>query len=361
MNSKRRTLHLFSGLACVGIAATTLGCAGSVTVVTENSGDAVAETAPTAVVWPDEAFRATQPEPGPAPTLKVPTAQSFTLDNGLTVVLVPHTLPVFSMSLEFPMGTAHESAKKAGTMGLCMDLLDEGTKSKDKVAFEIAQADAGLSLGSYAAREESGVFVRGLAEQLDSGVALVAEMMTAPGLRAEDLDRLKSDRKASLMQARASGRGAASRVMQTRMWGAGHPMATLSTEQSIDKVKLSDCKNVVKKLKPGGATLFITGQVDEAQVRAAFAAHLPNWKGKSESKRMDKPAKPVTGTIFVIDIPGAAQSSINVGFAGPLRTADDYEATNVASMVYGGGFTSRLNMNIREDKGYAYGARGGFS
>mgnify|MGYP002045283790 CR=1 FL=1 len=256
-------------------------------MVTNNAGDDASASTPTAVVWPDEAFRANQPEPGPDPVLKVPAAQSFTLDNGLKVVLVPHTLPVFSMSLEFPMGTAHESAKKAGTMSLCMDLLDEGTKSKDKVAFEIAQADAGLSLGSYASREESGVFVRGLSEELNRGVALVAEMMTEPGLRGEDLDRLKSDRKASLMQARASGGGAAGRVMRSRMWGPGHPMATLSTDKSIDKVKLSDCKNVVKQLKPSGATLFVTGQVDEAQVRAAFAASLPNWKGKAQAKRME--------------------------------------------------------------------------
>ena len=353
-----RTVSALTGLTTLSLC---LACTVNVSSETKAPDDAgaQADAAPSAVVWPDEAFRATQPEPGPTPKLSVPTPQQFTLDNGLDVVLVPHTLPVLSMSLEFPVGTAHESAKKHGTMDLCMDLLDEGTKDKDKVAFEIALADAGLSASSYASREESGLYMRGLAERLDDAVAIMGEMLQSPGLRQEDLDRLKADDKASLMQSRARAGGAASRVMRQRMWGKGHPMATLTTEQTIDKVKLSDCKNVVKQLKPDGATLYVTGKVDEAKIRAAFSAHLGSWKGKVAEKRMDKKAKPASGTIYVIDIPGAAQSSLSVGFLGPARSEGDYEALSVASAVFGGGFTSRLNMNIREDKGYAYGARGG--
>ena len=266
MNRMKRPLFR-SSLALTGLTTLALDLACTVNVSTGSEAPdagAQADAAPSAVVWPDEAFRATQPEPGPTPKLSVPTPQQFTLDNGLDVVLVPHTLPVLSMSLEFPVGTAHESAKKHGTMDLCMDLLDEGTKDKDKVAFEIALADAGLRMSSYASREESGIYARGLAERLDDAVAMMAEMLQSPGLRQADLDRLKTDDKNSLMQRRASAGGAASRVMNQRMWGPGHPMATLTTEASIDKVKLSDCKNVVKQLKPDGATLYVTGKVDEA-------------------------------------------------------------------------------------------------
>ena len=353
--------RLAVGLAAVGLAA--LACkpaAPAVEPTPEPAAPPVVQE-PAAPSWPDEPFRATRPEPGPARPLTLPKIQRFALDSGVEVYLVEQTtLPTLYMTLEFDFGDVDDPAAKLGLHGLCMDLIDEGTKRLDKVAFEEAQADLAIQLWASGGGETSTVGLRALKGQMGPALDLFAEMLTEPGLRDKDLGRLRDRYKTGLAQRRGNPGAVAGRVFPALVWGAGHPYGAITSEATYDAIKAADCKAVAGKLKPKGARLFVVGMTTEAELRAELGARLAKWSGKAPAPRTIPAAKPRAGTIFLVDMPGAAQSVITLGHPGPVRTAPDYEATSLMAQILGGSFSSRINMNIREDKGYAYGARGGF-
>ena len=314
----------------------------------------------TAAIWPDEDFRASQPEAGPTPELKVPEVERFTLNNGLEVYLVKQErLPTLYVSMQFDVGGVGDSSKKTGMTSMCLDLLDEGTKSKDKVAFEAAQADKAVSVWSGGGGETSTVNGRALVRDADAMFELAAEMMLKPGLRQKDLDRLKKQARAGLKQRTASPSGVAGRLFPSLIYGASHPYGRFQTEASIDAVKLGDCKKTLAKLKPGGARMFVVGMIDKGQIEAAFDRHFAKWKGKQRADKTPGAGTTAAGKVHLVHVPKAAQSMIMVGHQGPRRDDPEYAANAAMMAVLGGGFTSRLNMNLREDKGFAYGARGG--
>lgn len=319
------------------------------------------EAPPVAVTWPDEPYRATRPAATQPGELKLPSVETFKLDNGLEVYLVRNDkLPTVYMNFEFDFGGVNDAKNQLGTHSLCMDLLDEGTQKKDKVAFEEAQADHAVSVTAFGGPDSSGLSVRALKRELGSALDLLAEMLREPGLREEDFTRLKDRRKASLLQQRSSPGPIAGRVFAPLMWGADHPFGRLETEATIDAIQLKDCQKVIGKLKPGGARLWVVGMITPEEIKQELAARFPEWKGKAPTRTNVAGPKPKLGTIFFVDVKNAPQSSVYVGHAGPKRNAADYEATDLMAEILGGSFSSRINMNLREDKGYTYGGRAGF-
>ncbi len=322
----------------------------------------VATPEPSGPVWPDEPFRAGAPTPGPIPELRLPSVETFKLANGLDVFLVEQTsLPTVTMYFEFDGGSVADPPSKIGLTSICLDLLDEGTKNLDKAAFEEKQADYAVNVSSSAGSESSNVSVRALKAQLGPALDLMAEMLQTPGLRKDDFDRIKDRRKAALLQAKASPGPVAGRLWNALVWGADHPYGRIETDKTIDAIKLSDCTAVINKLRPGGAQLWVTGMINRAELTAAIESRLPKWTGKAPARAKLAPAKPRLGTIFFVHIADAAQSSIYVGHPGPDRKAPDYAATDLMMNILGGSFASRINMNLREDKGYTYGGRAGIA
>lgn len=320
-----------------------------------------AEAPPPTLVWPNEAFRAARPTPGAVAELKLPGVENFKLDNGLDVYLVRNDrLPTVTMNFEFDFGGVNDPKGQIGLHSLCMDLLDESTARKDKVAFEEAQADHAVNVGAFAGPDSAGLMLRSLKRELPAAMDLLAEMMREPGMRQDDFDRLKERRKASITQSKGSPGPVAGRVFAPLVWGEGHAYGRVETELTVDAIKLADCTKVVAKLKPGGARLWVTGQITPDEIRTELAARLPEWKGKAPTKVSAGPPKPRLGTVFFVHVKDAPQSSVYVGHAGPKRDAPDYEATDLMAEILGGSFASRINMNLREDKGYTYGSRAGF-
>ena len=313
-------------------------------------------------VWPDEPYRATRPTPGPVAELKLPKIESFKLDNGLEVFLVRNDrLPTVLMNFEFDFGSVSDPKGQIGLHSLCMDLLDEGTAKLDKVAFEEKQADHAVGVSAFGGSDTSGMSVRSLKRELPAALDLLAEMLREPGLRQADFDRLKERRKASILQSKGSPGTIGMRVAGPLLWGEGHPYGRIETEQTIDALKLDDCKKVVAKIKPGGGRLWVVGQITPEEIKQELAARLPEWKGKAPAKAAVGPAKPQLGKIFFVHVKDAPQSSVYVGQAGPKRGAADFEATDLMAEILGGSFSSRINMNLREDKGITYGSRAGFN
>jgi len=368
MKRSTRTLHsgLHSGIVTLsllglGLGLTACKVSASAELSTESPSVAVAEPTTDEVTWPDEPFRSERPAPGPIAGLQLPAINTFKLDNGLEVFLVSQDqLPTVYMTMEFDLGDVNDAPERAGTHDLCVDLLDEGTKKLEKIAWEEAQADHAVQVWTGSSRETAGLSMRTLKGQLDPALDLFVEMLRTPGLRAKDLDRLRERRKASLVQARATPSSISRRVYPTLAWGEEHPYGHMDTEKTLDLVRVRDCKRIAGQLRPDGARLFIVGKITEAEVRRSIGERLSAWKGKAPSPTKIPDAAPKTGAIYLVDAPGAAQSVISLGHPGPDRDAADYEATYLMAQILGGSFSSRINMNLREDKGFSYGGRGGF-
>jgi predicted Zn-dependent peptidase len=311
--------------------------------------------------WPDEPFRAERPKPKPIRDVKIPEIESFVLANGLQVYLVQQqTLPTVMMLFDWDVGAADDPKGKAGVASLCSDLLDEATRSKDKAAFAAAQDDHAVRVWASNGVETSNVGVRALRRELGAALDLTAEMLLEPGMRPEDFERLKQQEKNWIEHSKGSVGAIAYRLYPSLMWGSAHRYGVFATDKTIDKISLADCKKWAAQLRPDGARLWVVGKITEAELRAELDARFDKWKGKAPKLARHSPARPAAGTIFFVHVPDAAQSQILVGHPGPARDAGDYEATMLMAQILGGSFSGRINMNLREDKGWSYGARGGF-
>lgn len=319
---------------------------------------------PQELVFPDEAFRATQPGAGTPRDLQIPSIDSFKLKNGIEVYLVKRDdLPVVSIELNFDGGSMNDPKGKEGLADICMGMLDEGTTKLAKFAYDEALADIASNVSSYAGRESQGVSMSTLTKHFDKTYDLYLQAMFEPAFAEKDFARVVQQRLEGLKQQKGNPAGVARRVADKILYGPDHPFGRIETETSLAAITIDDCKKYVADyLKPKGARLFVVGKMDQEQIRAKFgAAALPDWTGAGKkSVKLPKP-RPMKGKIFFVDVPGAEQSQLQFMHFGPLRKARDYFETSMASAIAGGGFSSRLNMNLREDKGYSYGARGGFN
>jgi len=324
---------------------------------------AIQTATPQELVFPEEDFRSRQPVAGPPRPFRLPPIKPFTLKSGIKVYLVEnHTLPLVSLDLSFEGGAAVDPRGKEGLASVCMAMLTEGTEQLDKIAYAEALADTASSIGGFAGDEVVGVSLSSLRKHLDPTFAQFVDTIRSPGFRQSDFDRLVKRRIEGVKQAKGNPAQVASRISGAVLYGHAHPFGAVITERSLAALTLDDCKAFAKTyLVPKNAKLFVVGDLTEALVRGYFdSARLAGWTGAPPKLAALPAPETMPGRIFFVDIPGAAQSTVSYLQFGPKRTAPDYFATTLMGSVLGGGFTSRINMNLREDKGYSYGARGGF-
>jgi zinc protease len=316
-------------------------------------------------VFPDEEFRRAQPTASAPRDFQLPEMKRFQVGerDKIDVFLVErHELPTISIDLNVDGGSMVDPPGKVGLASVCMDLLAEGTRKLDKIAFNEALADLASEVSSYAGDDRQGVAMDTLTKSFDATFALFVDTITEPGLRQEDLDRMVKRRIEALKQSRGTPASVSGRLSGMVVYGRAHPFGRVTTEKSLQAIRLADCKRHQERyLKPRGARMFIVGDTTEADVRKSVEPLLARWRGAPA--RVAKPPRraPPRGRIFFVHIPGAAQSSVAMLHPGPERLSPDYFATMLLGQTLGGGFASRINMNLREDKGYSYGARAGFS
>ena len=323
----------------------------------------VQSAAPQELAFPDEAFRTEQPKPGAPRPFRLPKVKPFKLANGIQVYLVEqHTLPIVSMDLNFDGGSVVDPKGKEGLASVCMSMITEGTQKLDKIQYAEALADVASNINAYAADDSVGLSLSSLTKHFDATFALFVETLQSPGFRASDFDRMVKRRIEGVKQSKGNPASVAGRVTGGVLYGLEHPNGTVTTEKSLAAITLDDCKQFATAwLKPGSARLFVVGDLTEAQIRKHFEkGALAAWKGKAgKLPALPNPAT-MTGRLFFVHIPGAAQSQVQYLQFGPKRSAPDYFANTMTAAVFGGSFSSRINMNLREGKGYSYGARGGF-
>ena len=327
----------------------------------EPPSDANQAAAPTA--FPKEDFRKKQPNAGLPRPFQIPAPKRFSLPMGIEVLLVEkHTLPLVSVRITFDGGRGQDPKRKSGLASVCMALLTEGTRDLPKEAFEEALADVASSISSSVGADEHSISMHSISKHFDATFALFRDVITRPGVRRVDFKRIISRQLEALKQAKGAARSIAHRLSRGLMYGPAHPLGRLADEKSLGRIRLSDCRRYYRRyIKPKRARLYVVGDITENQIREAFATKaIQKWRGRNRRIRAFPGPEPRAGRIFFVHVPGSAQSYIRLLHAGPQRTGDDYFVNTMMAAVLAGGFSGRVNMNLREDKGYSYGAGGGF-
>ena len=318
-----------------------------------------AASAPLAQDRPD---RSRPPALGPAPDLNLPPVQKRTLGNGLQVLFVEqHEVPLVQVNLLLRAGSAADPAGKFGLASLTAAMLDEGAAGRTalQIADELEFLGAVLTAGS--SFDSSTLRLNVPVARLPQALPVMADVALRPSFPREDLDRVRQERLTDLMQARDDGARVAPLAFSRLVYGAAHRygIAEVGTESTLKSFTADDLRAFHEAhYRPSNATLIVVGDAQPEAVLPSLEAAFGGWKGASASRVGPLPAvgKAPARQVHIVDMPGAAQSQVRIGWIGAPRSTPDYFSLGVLNTVLGGSFTSRLNQNLREKHGYAYGA-----
>ncbi|HUR36560.1 MAG TPA: pitrilysin family protein [Terriglobales bacterium] len=307
-----------------------------------------------------EAWRATQPKPGPASKLTLPVPQHFKLDNGLTVFLVEqHKLPIVAANLVVLAGSETNPADKPGLASFTADMLDEGTQKRStlKIAEDLDQI--GATLGSGANADSASLNFRTLKNNVDAGFDILSDVALHPAFSERELERVRKTRLTQILQQKDNPSALANKVFARAVFGNKHPYGfiDLGTEAATKAMTRNDLSGFWSKgFVPGNAALVVAGDITAAEVRALATKYFGEWKGSATTVRAPEAAASANRNIIIVDKPGSPQTQLRVGSPGIARSNPDYVAVDVMNTTLGGLFSSRINMNLREKNGYSYGA-----
>ncbi|MHB1073079.1 MAG: M16 family metallopeptidase [Gemmatimonadaceae bacterium] len=323
---------------------------------------ATPEVAPTVAPIPAPGPDLTKPPAlGPAPTLALPPVVSRTLANGLRLLVVEqHELPVADFVLQVGTGYEADPPSHAGLAGFTANMLDEGTTTRTSLQIADQSAYLGIDIGAGAGWDASRISLHTPTAQLDSALALFADVALRPAFPERELERIRKERLTALVQFKDEPTQIANVVYAATVFGAGHPYGhpVAGTERSVKRITRDDIQRFHRTYyRPNNATLIVVGDVRPDDVERRANALFGGWEPADVPKiTLDAPPAAAATTVYLVDKPGAAQSSFRLGGIGAARTTDDYFALLVMNTILGGSFTSRLNQNLRETKGYTYGA-----
>jgi len=304
--------------------------------------------------------RSIMPESGPAPEISFGQPKTFSLDNGLTVIVVENNkLPRASAQLSFDNPLIYEG-EIAGVNEVLGEMLGNGTSSipKDKFINEVDYLGASLSVSG------SGAFASSLSRYFDRILELMAGAILEPLLTQEEFDRQRDLIKENLKAADKDVATAANRVQSLLTYGSEHPSGEYVSQESLDRIALQDTKDFFNNYaKPNNAYLVIIGDVDYEKIKSKVTGLFNNWEsGSVSSSDFPAPSNPDKTEIIFVDMPSSTQSVVSV-----MNTIDfskkesDYFAALVANRILGGGGAGRLFNNLREDKGWTYGSYSGIA
>jgi zinc protease len=307
--------------------------------------------------------RNVQPPMGTAGVVKFPAVTEFTLSNGLKVSFVERkSVPVVNMSLMMDAGYAADQFGLPGLASLTGRMITEGTKTKNSLQISDLQADLGAYVGSGSDLDKTYLNLNALTTNFDASLALFTDILLNPSFPQKDFDRVKKERLLGIKQEQSQPVTMGLRILPKLLYGKGHaysnPFTGSGTEEAINKITRDD---VVKFHQtwfvPNNATLAVVGDISTAELKAKLEKNFAGWKGKATPEKnigeVPIPAQPV---VYIIDKPGALQSIIFAAEISPSAKDADNESIKMMNKIIGGEFTSRVNMNLREDKHWSYGA-----
>jgi zinc protease len=303
------------------------------------------------------------------PDLKFPAIQRGTLKNGLKVMLAERPgLPVVQFSMEFQgAGFASDHGHKAGTASFTMGMLDEGAGKYDALTLGDRTEALGANLGSGASLDGSNVFLSALKENLTDSLALYSDVIAQPRFDDKEIERVRATWLATIKQEKANPGSLIRRVFPALVYGKDHPYAVPASgtgdEAGITSLTKADMQAWHQTwIRPENATLLIVGDTTLKEVMPKLEAAFANWQPSKMAKpSLDIPtvATQTKSRVFLINQPGAIQANIRVGQLVPSSKDANATEFEMANAVLGGEFSSRLNMNLRENKHWSYGSYSG--
>jgi zinc protease len=313
--------------------------------------------------------RSRLPIPGPDRPFHFPRIARRTLENGLEVRAVTHSaVPVISIVLLVPGGTSTDPSDRHGLVSITAGLLDEGSRGESALDVADRVARIGGDLDLEAGADAVVVSLTTLDRFLEPGLALVQEIVSAPNLAADDFNRIRNLRLERLRQMKDHAGAMAERAFAQILYDR-HPYGHLGlgttaslTATTVDEARLLHAA----MFTPEGATLVVVGDRPAEELLDFASRAFGDWHAASSPMTLDRaaalappPSKPLT-RLGVVSRPGAAQSELRIGHVCAPRATPDYHSLLMLNTILGGQFVSRINLNLREDKGYTYGVRTGF-
>ncbi|MGE5243267.1 MAG: M16 family metallopeptidase [Betaproteobacteria bacterium] len=307
--------------------------------------------------------RSRLPEPGAVKLFAFPDIARSTLPGGLRVWTVRHdAVPVVSLMLLVRRGAADDPAGQDGLAAVTADMLDEGSQGRSAIEMHEALARIGCQLETDIGPDGTALTVSVLSRFTDRALVLLADMVARPSLTEADFARVRQLRLHRLRQLRDVPAAVAERAFARLLYGGdpyGH--SPIGSERTVGGIEVDDVRRFhAAMFEPSSAMLLAVGDCEhDAIVRAAGQA-FAGWSAAAASPAPVEAPLPAPPRLNVIARPGAPQSELRIGHIGLARHTPDYHAVVAANMVLGGQFVSRINLNLRQEKGYTYGARTGF-
>jgi zinc protease len=316
---------------------------------------------------PDQAWRRQIPKAGPLTPFTLPQGESFKLANGLTVIHHDNpALPLVAAELVVKTGAEANPADRPGLASFTAQLLEEGTSSRSALQIADQAAQLGAFLGVGAGADASSASVTSLKANFSQALDLLADVVLHPVFPPAEIERQRSSRLAELSQLRESATAVANRAALAALYGPRHPYGTtgLGTESATRATSRDDLLAFWQQhYTPANTALVVSGDIRRDELKALAEARFGAWR-QPESVPAAKTASPKPDTsparLILIDKPGAPQTALQVTTIGVARNTPDFETLQVMNAAFGGLFTSRLNLNLREAKGYSYGISSGF-
>jgi zinc protease len=306
------------------------------------------------------------PIPTETPSLTFPEIHTSRLSNGIEVVLAErHAVPVVEMSMQFDAGYAADAGRKLGVASFATAMLDEGTRTRSALEIAAEAERLGARVGAGSTLDASSVSLSAIKSELAESIALWADVIRNPAYDDEEIERQRRQRIAGIAQEKAEPALLALRLLPPVLYGQGHaygvPFTGSGTEESLRSLTRNDLVQFQQQwLRPDNARLFIVGDTTLAEITPLLERAFRDWRAPAEPKPTKNVANvnlPRAPRVILIDKPGSPQSLILAGHVLPGLGTDRDLAIDAMNGVLGGSFTARINMNLREEKGWSYGAR----
>jgi len=313
----------------------------------------------------DAEWRNEPPKAGPSKPLHLPVPEEFKLANGLTVLYTERPgLPLVAASLVVRSGSGANPVARPGLASFTARMLQEGTTSRSALQIADRAADLGTTITSRASTDSSLVGTLALSRNFSDALGLLADVALHPNFPKEEIERVRKEREAALVQEKDEPFSVAARVMRAALYGAHHPYGypDIGTTDSIKAVTRDDLLRFWQQnYLPNDAALIVTGNIKLSSLKPLLEKEFSTWKG-------GKPAAAALGTpestdarVILVDRPGAPQTTLECYQLGAARSTPDYAPLEVMNTELGGLFSSRINLNLREEHGYTYGAGSTFA
>ena len=331
-----------------------------------SDGDYILEVHPYPATYKTSAKldRSKEPAPGGPMALRLPPLERATLANGLKIALAErHSAPVVNLTLLVAGGYSADPAGAPGTVSFAQRMLEEGTPTRDslKISEELEALSARFNAGANFDWAEASLNT--LKSTLDQSLAIYADLILHPAFPEKEFQRLQKERLAAIQRERVTPVAMAMRVVQGLLYGQGHPYAEPSTGTgtlaSVKKMSREDLAKFHETwFRPNNATLLVVGDTTMAEIKPKLEKLFASWKpGEVPTRSVPQVQQPARDVVYLIDRPGSGQSVIvGAQLAPPLNDTDSVPL-DLVNDIFGGNFSSRINMNLREDKHWSYGVR----